>query len=79
LPLTAILKLIFEAIPGLKSYAFLLGSPEKYHLKKHSLQHIQIVQRMMDMRKQKPIIESLPDESSEEGPTAEPDPETPQT
>jgi len=79
LPLTAILKVIFEAIPGLKSYAFLLGSPEKYHLKKHSLQHIQIVQRMMDMRKQKPIIESLPDESSEEGPTVDPDLETPQT
>jgi len=76
LPLTAILKVIFDAIPGLKSYAFLLGSPEKYHLKKNSLQHIQIVQRIMEMRKQKPIIESLPDEPVVE-PSIDPAPESP--
>lgn len=68
LPLTAILKVIFDAVPGLKSYAFLLGSPEKYHLKKHSLLHIKGLQRIMDLRKQKPIVESLPDE-----PVTEPD------
>lgn len=62
LPLTAILKVIFDAVPGLKSYGFLLGTPEKYHLKKHSLLHIQILQRIVDQRKQKPMIESLPDE-----------------
>jgi predicted PurR-regulated permease PerM len=75
LPLTAILKVIFEAVPGLKSYAFLLGSPEKYHLKKHSLTHIQILQRIMDMRKKKPIIESLPDEPISD--VIDPLPETP--
>jgi predicted PurR-regulated permease PerM len=62
LPLTAILKVIFDAIPGLKPYAFLLGTPEKYHFKKNSLLHIQVVQRIIDQKKQKPIIESLPDE-----------------
>jgi predicted PurR-regulated permease PerM len=66
LPLTAILKVIFDAVPGLKSYGFLLGTPEKYHLKKHSLLHIQILQRIVDQRKQKPIIDSLPDEPTVE-------------
>ena len=64
LPLTAILKVIFDAVPGLKSYAFLLGTPEKYHLKKHSYLHIQILQRITDQRKQKPMIESLSDETT---------------
>ena len=66
LPLTAILKVIFDAVPGLKSYGFLLGTPEKYHLKKHSLLHIQILQRIVDQRKQKPMIDSLPDETTVE-------------
>jgi len=64
LPLTAILKVIFDAVPGLKSYGFLLGTPEKYHLKKHSYLHIQILQRITDQRKQKPMIESLPGETT---------------
>jgi predicted PurR-regulated permease PerM len=65
LPLTAILKVIFDAIPGLKSIAFLLGEPEKYHLKKYSYQYIHRLQAIMDLRKQKPISDSLPGETGE--------------
>jgi predicted PurR-regulated permease PerM len=62
IPLTAILKVIFDAVPGLHPYGFLLGEPQKYHLKKHSLLHIKVLQRKKEMEQQKPIIESLPDE-----------------
>jgi len=62
IPLTAILKVIFDAVPGLQPYGFLLGEPQKYHLKKHSFLHIKLLQRKKDMENQKPIIDSLPDE-----------------
>lgn len=70
IPLTAILKVIFDAVPGLHPYGFLLGEPQKYHLKKHSLSHINVLQRKKEMEDQKPISESLPDE-----PVTEPPPE----
>lgn len=70
IPLTAILKVIFDAVPGLHPYGFLLGEPQKYHLKKHSLSHINLLQRKKVMENQKPISESLPDE-----PMTEPPPE----
>jgi predicted PurR-regulated permease PerM len=62
IPLTAILKVIFDAVPGLQPYGFLLGEPQKYHLKKHSFLHIKLLQRKKEMESQKPMIESLPDE-----------------
>lgn len=61
LPLTAIMKVIFDVVPSLKAYGFLLGEPEKYHLKKHSYLHIKQLQRIIEIRNQKPMIESLPD------------------
>jgi hypothetical protein len=67
IPLTAILKVIFDAVPGLHPYGFLLGEPQKYHLKKHSMLHVSVLQRKKDMENQKPLSESLPDE-----PVAEP-------
>jgi predicted PurR-regulated permease PerM len=70
IPLTAILKVIFDAVPGLQPYGFLLGEPQKYHLKKHSLLHINVLQRKKEMENQKPISDSLPDE-----PVITPDPE----
>lgn len=79
LPLTAILKVIFDAIPGLKSYAFLLGEPEKYHLKKYSYQYIQRLQHIMDLRKQKPMADSLPGEPIVPNVTAEESPLSPDT
>lgn len=33
LPLTATLKVIFDAIPGTQAFGFLIGEPEKHHLK----------------------------------------------
>lgn len=71
LPLTAILKVVFDTVPGLKAYGFLLGEPEKYHLKKHSYLHIRQLHRIIEIRKQKPMKESLPDEPSEEQPLKE--------
>jgi predicted PurR-regulated permease PerM len=59
-PLTAILKVIFDVVPGLKPYGFLLGEPEKYHLKKSS-SYFNHLQKIMDLRSKKPIVESLPD------------------
>jgi predicted PurR-regulated permease PerM len=59
-PLTAILKVIFDVVPGLKPYGFLLGEPEKYHLKKSAM-YISHLQKIIDLRSKKPIAESLPD------------------
>jgi predicted PurR-regulated permease PerM len=59
-PLAAILKVIFDTIPALKPYGFLLGEPQKYHLKKYSLLHIKRVQNIREMREQTPINEVLP-------------------
>jgi predicted PurR-regulated permease PerM len=47
LPLTAILKIIFDTVPGLQAYGFVLGVPEKYHLKKHSYLHVKILHRLV--------------------------------
>lgn len=61
IPLAAILKVIFDEVGSLKAFGFLLGTPEKYHLKKHSYLHIKQLHRLIEFRKQKPMIESLPD------------------
>ena len=66
LPLTAIMKVIFDTVPGLKAYGFLLGEPEKYHLKKHSYLHIKMLQRLIEVRRLKPMSESLPGETAPE-------------
>jgi predicted PurR-regulated permease PerM len=68
LPLTAILKIIFDIVPGLKAYGFLLGVPEHYHLKKHSYLYIKKLHQLVEMRKQKPMSESLPGEPVPEQP-----------
>lgn len=52
-PLTAILKVIFDTVPGLKPYGFILGEPEKYHLKRHSLVHIKRLHNLVERRKNK--------------------------
>ena len=61
-PLAAILKVIFDTIPGLKPYGFLLGEPQKYHLKKYSLLYIRRMQNIQEMKEQTPINEALPGE-----------------
>jgi len=61
-PLAAILKVIFDTVPGLKPYGFLLGEPQKYHLKKHSALHIKRMQSIQELKAQTPINEVLPGE-----------------
>jgi len=61
-PLAAILKVIFDKIPGLKPYGFLLGEPQKYHLKKYSLPHLKTAQNIQELRQQSPLHEVLPGE-----------------
>ena len=61
-PLAAILKVIFDTVPGLRPYGFLIGEPQKYHLKKHSALHIKRMQSIQEMKEQTPINEVLPGE-----------------
>jgi predicted PurR-regulated permease PerM len=61
-PLAAILKVVFDKIPGLKPYGFLLGEPQKYHLKKYSLPHLKSVQNIQELRQQSPLNDVLPGE-----------------
>ena len=36
LPITAVLKVVFDAVPSMKAFGFLIGEPEQYHLKRFS-------------------------------------------
>ncbi|MCE7065032.1 AI-2E family transporter [Dyadobacter sp. CY326] len=36
IPMTAVLKVVFDAIPSMTAFGFLIGEPEQYHLKKFS-------------------------------------------
>ncbi|MBK1441757.1 AI-2E family transporter [Parapedobacter sp. ISTM3] len=36
LPITATIKVLFDAIPSMNAFGFLIGEPEKYHLKRYS-------------------------------------------
>ena len=36
LPLTAVIKVLFDEIPSMKAFGFVIGEPEKYHLKRYS-------------------------------------------
>ncbi|HEV9036622.1 MAG TPA: AI-2E family transporter [Puia sp.] len=42
LPVTAICKIIFDTLPGFKAVGFLLGKPQKYHFKRHSILHAKL-------------------------------------
>jgi len=61
-PLVAILKVIFDRVPGLKPYGFLLGEPQKYHLKRFSLLHLHRKQNLEELKGQTPMNEVLPGE-----------------
>ena len=61
-PLVAILKVIFDRVPGLKSYGFLLGEPQKYHLKKNSMLHLKRMQSIQELKDQTPMNDLLPGE-----------------
>jgi len=53
LPVTAIIKVVFDSVPGLKPYGFLLGEPQAYHLKRHSRLHIKRLTNLKLLRKKK--------------------------
>jgi predicted PurR-regulated permease PerM len=36
IPMIAVLKVVFDAIPSMKAFGFLIGEPEEYHLKRYS-------------------------------------------
>ena len=40
LPFTATLKVVFDAIPSMEAFGFLIGEPEKEHLKRNSTQEL---------------------------------------
>jgi predicted PurR-regulated permease PerM len=45
LPVTAICKIIFDMLPGFKAVGFLLGKPQAYHFKRHSVLHAKLRSR----------------------------------
>jgi predicted PurR-regulated permease PerM len=56
LPLTASLKVLFDAIPSMKAFGFLIGEPEKHHLKKNSTKMLLMrwnLKELMELRKKK--------------------------
>lgn len=65
-PMAAILKVIFDRVPGLKPYGFLLGEPQKYHLKKHSMLHLQRMEKIREMKEQTPMSDLLPGETGKD-------------
>ncbi len=62
-PLAAILKVIFDRVPALKAWGFLLGEPQKYHLKKYSLPHLRRKMNLADNKKMEPMEDKLPGET----------------
>ncbi|WP_229216928.1 AI-2E family transporter [Dyadobacter luteus] len=36
IPIMAVLKVVFDAVPSMKAFGFLIGEPEQYHLKRYS-------------------------------------------
>ena len=53
LPVTAIIKVVFDSVPVMKPYGFLLGEPQSYHLKRHSRLHIKRLTSLKLLRKRK--------------------------
>jgi predicted PurR-regulated permease PerM len=53
LPVTAIIKVVFDSVPVMKPYGFLLGEPQAYHLKRHSRLHIKRLTSLKLLRKRK--------------------------
>ncbi len=65
-PLAAVLKVIFDRVNGLKPYGFLLGEPQKYHLKKFSLLHLKRKQQIEELKAQTPMSDQLPGEPGQD-------------
>lgn len=57
LPLIATLKVLFDAIPSMEAFGFLIGEPEKEHLKQNSTQELLMKWGIVRMPKAKKKIE----------------------
>ncbi len=57
LPLIATLKVIFDASPGMSAVGFLIGEPEKMHLKRNSTQELLMKWGIVRMPKNKKKVE----------------------
>ena len=57
LPFIATLKVIFDAIPSMEAFGFLIGEPEKEHLKRNSTQELLMKWGIIRMPKNKRKIE----------------------
>lgn len=57
LPLIATLKVIFDASPGMSAVGFLIGEPEKMHLKRNSTQELLMKWGIVRMPKNKQKVE----------------------
>ncbi len=65
LPITAVLKVFFDAVPSMKPFGFLIGEPENYHLKQYSGKIILKRWRLKENRtKNKPGIQHKGDEGT---------------
>lgn len=61
LPFVATVKVIFDAIPSMEAYGFLIGEPEKDHLQRNSTQQLLMkwgIVRTPKVKKKKVIIET---------------------
>ena len=61
LPFIATVKVIFDAIPSMEAYGFLIGEPEKEHLRRNSTQELLMkwgIVRKPKVKKKKVIIET---------------------
>lgn len=65
-PLAAILKVIFDRVNGLKPFGFLLGEPQKYHLRKFSLFYVKRKQQIEERKNQTPMSDVLPGETGQD-------------
>lgn len=58
LPMAAVLKILFDAIPSMRAFGFLIGEPEKYHLKRFSINILRKRWALTDEKeKKKPPVE----------------------
>lgn len=61
LPIVATIKVVFDAIPSMEAYGFLIGEPEKVHLQRNSTQQLLMkwgIVREPKVKKKKVVIET---------------------
>jgi predicted PurR-regulated permease PerM len=56
LPVTAMCKIIFDAVPGMRPYGFVLGEPDDYHLQNRSPLEMKLDHAKTKLEKKQPRI-----------------------